>query len=197
MPALCVVGLGNPGPRYHETRHNIGFRVIERILSRIAGTEDGIAVRTQAGRTLYLLDERIVDGRPVLFVQPQTYMNASGEAIASIAGEYALAADRFLIVCDDIALPLGTLRLRRRGSSGGQNGLTSIIEALATDDIPRLRCGIGGVPDGISTADYVLSPFPAEERASVLTMIDSASDAVLSVIEDGFDRAMNRYNSAP
>ena len=197
MPALCVAGLGNPGPRYHETRHNIGFRVVERILSRIACEEDGIAVRTEAGRTLYLLDERIVAGRRVLFVQPQTYMNASGEAIASIAGEYALAADRFLIVCDDIALPLGTLRLRLRGSSGGQNGLTSIIEALATDDIPRLRCGIGGVPDGISTADYVLSPFPAEERASVLTMIDSASDAVLSVIEDGFDRAMNRYNSAP
>jgi PTH1 family peptidyl-tRNA hydrolase len=138
----------------------------------------------------------MIAGKRVLLAAPMTFMNLSGEAVAALVDEYGFAPSQFLVVCDDIALPLGAVRLRRRGSSGGQNGLGSIIEALGTDSVPRLRCGVGTVPPGIGAADYVLGRFLLEEREAAEALISRAVEAVCAVINEGIDRAMNRYNSA-
>jgi PTH1 family peptidyl-tRNA hydrolase len=146
---------------------------------------------------LYQSVETVIAGKRVLLAAPMTYMNLSGDAVAALAGEHGLAPSQFLVVCDDIALPLGTLRIRRRGSSGGQNGLSSIIETLGTDAVPRVRCGIGTVPPGISAADYVLGRFLPEEREAAEALVLRAAEAVCAIVEEGFDVAMNRFNNNP
>ena len=186
-PAACIAGLGNPGEAYHETRHNIGFRVIERLAVELKA-------RAPLPRINHSLSEAEIDGARIQLIRPWTYMNLSGAAVRLALDFDELDPTRLLVICDDISLPLGALRLRRNGSGGGQRGLESIIEALGTDEFARLRCGVGPVPHGIDAADFVLSGFLAGEQDLSSSMISLASEAVRCALLEGIDRAMNLYN---
>lgn len=184
-----MVGLGNPGPRYRDTRHNIGFMVIETL-----GARWGCPLRE--GRGEFFAAEARHGGTEVVLLAPTTYMNNSGSAVQEVAGERGIGPDRILVITDDFALPLGAIRLRRRGSDGGHNGLASVIVHLGSAEFPRLRCGIGSTEPfaGEDPAAFVLSPFAPEERAAVTAMIGSAADATESFIHSGIDRTMTQYN---
>lgn len=163
---ILIIGLGNPGKQYEKTRHNAGFMVIDKLMSelRITNYEK--------------------NNPRVILAKPQTYMNESGQAVAKIARFYKIPLERIWIVYDDIDLPLGTLRIRKSGSSGGHNGAQSIIEALGSNKFPRFRLGIGPVPSGVDPADFVLSPFTKEEQKTTDEMIQRAASAiVMEVVE--------------
>jgi PTH1 family peptidyl-tRNA hydrolase len=184
-----VVGLGNPGPRYRHSRHNAGFRVLDAVAAR-AGT--GPAERRFAGRYA----EGVLAGQRVGLLAPETFMNRSGEALALALAALPVAdpgAD-LLVVFDDADLPLGRLRLRARGSSGGHNGLADVLERLATDAVPRLRFGIGRPVAPRDTADFVLEPFGAAEEGLLGEALPRAADAVACFVADGIAVAMNRFN---
>lgn len=187
LPRL-VVGLGNPGGRYAETRHNAGFLVVDRVLARctrLSGPEPGgesecWTVRTPAGRQLWLQ-------------KPLTFMNRSGAAVAAAAQALGASPGDVLVVCDCLDLPLGRLRLRPGGSSGGHRGLESVLAALGTEAVPRLRIGIGR-QDDVAVVAYVLAEWsPAEQRLAE-PVLDAAADAVLSAVTDGVEATMNRFN---
>jgi len=189
--AKFVVGLGNPGTKYAGTRHNVGFRVLEIVRDRW---------RPGAGREAF--DGRLYDARPsrggesrrVMLLAPQTYMNASGRAVRRLADFYKAEPADVLIVMDDLALPLAALRLRPSGSAGGHNGLADILRAMGTDQVPRLRIGIGAKPPGWDQADYVLSRFRPDEREEIDVAIRLAADAVEDWVFDGMDAAMEKHN---
>lgn len=188
MPRL-VVGLGNPGKEYEKTRHNIGFLVVDRCCAR-----RGIEPAKKAFEARYAFHG--IGREQAAFVKPQTYMNVSGEAVRGFAEFYKVEPKDILVVCDDIALPCGQLRLRAGGSSGGQKGLESIIALLGgTQSFPRLRIGIGAPPPYMDAADYVLGKFSEEERPLVEAAVERAADAVQVWFEDGIERAMNRFNA--
>jgi len=187
---LFIVGLGNPGDEYINTRHNLGFDVAGRVAQ-----ETGM--RFREGKGDYLVAIGSFKNREIGVAKPLTYMNNSGEAVADIIERYAVPLDQLLIVCDDFQLPLGTLRLRTGGSDGGHNGLASIIYQLQTDEFPRLRCGIGGetIPkDKSFMRDFVLDQFSNVEFPLVNTMRDKAKEACKSFVEHGVDKTMNVYN---
>lgn len=186
-----VVGLGNPGPRYADTRHNVGFRVVECFASRCgAAFEERFAGRYGLGS---------VDSSPVGVLQPHTFMNRSGDSVAAALRELGIdEPERDLcIVYDDMDLPLGKIRLRHGGGAGGHNGIAHVIAALGTTSLPRLRFGVGRPPPGDDPIDYVLSAFtPAEER-ELVGVIDTASEALAAFASDGMEVAMNRFNLQP
>ncbi|GIW70982.1 MAG: peptidyl-tRNA hydrolase [Planctomycetota bacterium] len=188
--ARLVVGLGNPGRRYARTRHNVGFRVLERLAERW-----GVALARRRFEGLYAV-AATPQGQVVLLA-PQTYMNESGRAVAAYARYYKVEPAQTLVVSDDIALPFGTLRLRAAGSAGGQKGLASVIAALGTEAFPRLRIGIGAPPPPMEAADYVLAPFAEEEERLLPEVIERAADCVQCWLAEGIDRAMSRFNAAP
>ncbi|MFC1707431.1 aminoacyl-tRNA hydrolase [Planctomycetota bacterium] len=185
-----VVGLGNPGRRYARTRHNVGFRVLDRLCVHY-----GVEAGKRAFEARCVLTGE-AENR-VLLVKPQTFMNESGRAIRSLAGYYKVGPEGILLVCDDLALPTGRLRLRRGGSSGGQKGVASTIAALGTDRFPRLRIGIGAAPAHMDAADYVLSRFSEAEEAAIETAVDQAADCVQVWLREGVDGAMNQFNRSP
>lgn len=186
-----VVGLGNPGSEYEDTRHNLGFAVVDAVAEKLD-------IDFAAGRGDYLIGRRSVGGETLALVKPLTYMNNSGIAVREVIERYDIDLQKLLVVVDDIDLPLGKLRLRLKGSSGGHNGLYSVIYHLRSEEFPRLRCGIGS--DSMPTTkagivDYVLSPFGEEEKPIVDTLIQHAAEAVLATAREGIERAMNRYNT--
>ena len=184
-----IVGLGNPGTRYEWTRHNLGFMLVDR-LARASGRE------VKRAECRALVGRAELEGETVELVKPQTYMNLSGESVACLVRKregFDAARDLF-VVSDDIALPFGTIRLRARGSSGGQKGLKNIIDVLRTDEFPRLRIGIRPEHPVGDTARYVLEEFPKGERAEVEKILERCEDALRSVIRDGIEKAMSVYN---
>ncbi|HXG41724.1 MAG TPA: aminoacyl-tRNA hydrolase [Dehalococcoidia bacterium] len=188
-----VVGLGNPGPEYAETRHNAGSRCLARLARR-----HGIELRPHR---LYSLGRGSIGGTEVVLARSRVFMNESGKAVAALLRQERVPTARLLVVCDDLDLPLGRLRLRPRGGHGGHNGLRSVIEHLGTDDFPRLRIGIGRpvrdgrpVTDPDLVAQYVLSVPTAEERPLLEEALEAACDAIEVVLAEGLDAAMNRYN---
>lgn len=188
MPLEFVIaGLGNPGPRYVSTRHNLGFRVLETLAATRRGRETPVrkarAVKVRLG------------GSHGLLVEPQTYMNLSGDALGPIMFEESLPTSRLLVICDDIALPLGQIRLRASGTDGGHNGLKSIIERLNTLDFPRLRMGVGPVPPRVDAAEFVLAEFLPEEEAAVEAMIKEAVACAESWVVDGVGKTMSKFNA--
>jgi len=185
-----IVGLGNPGREYDGTRHNVGFRVVNE-LARRSRTD------LRAGRGEYLSGSGRIAGRAVELALPLTYMNLSGLAVRQVLAAAGSDASGLLVVCDDVNLPLGTLRLRRSGSDGGHNGLSSIIFQLGTEEFARLRLGVGAAPDGTDLADHVLDRFGEEERPSVEEMVSRAADAIGLLIARGLDTAMQEYNRRP
>jgi PTH1 family peptidyl-tRNA hydrolase len=185
-----VVGLGNPGPRYNGTRHNIGFAVLDYL---VAGS------RLSSWRSRFESEvAEIVEGvEHVLLVKPQTFMNLSGRAVWQFVDFYKLPLTDLLVVCDDIALPTGKLRVRAKGSDGGQKGLRSIQGSLGTDEYARLRVGVGSPDEHLDAADYVLSRFKPGERDVVEDAIAKAAQGVLTWIRSGTDVCMNQVNGEP
>jgi PTH1 family peptidyl-tRNA hydrolase len=183
-----VAGLGNPGDRYRQTRHNLGFMVVERMARARGGRwrEEG-----RNGRSARI----DIAGREVLLFEPLTFMNLSGNALRPLVDAEGLPANRVLVVCDDIALPVGQLRLRPGGSDGGHNGLASVIERLETAAFPRLRLGVGPVPPRVDAAEFVLAEFLPEEAVPVEDMIAGAAECVGGWVTEGIDRAMGRFNT--
>ncbi len=181
-----VVGIGNPGKRYEPTRHNLGFRVVDRLAA-----EHGVAVRRR--RFDALVGEGQVEGRAVLLVKPQTYVNLSGSAVAPLLRWYRAAPEDLLVVCDDLNLELGNLRLRRQGSSGGHNGLQSVIQCLGTEEFARLRIGIGRGGDG-DAVGHVLGSFQQGEHATTERTVAAAAEAVRLWTRLGVEAAMNEVN---
>jgi PTH1 family peptidyl-tRNA hydrolase len=183
-----VVGLGNPGRRYDGTRHNIGYAVLAE-LARQFGVAPPKAQFHGA-----VVEARLGEQK-VLLLSPTTFMNLSGTSVQEAKSFYKLADEDLLVICDDLNLPVGKLRFRARGSSGGQKGLEDIIRRLATEEFSRLRIGVGTAPDGWAWADYVLSRFTAEELPVVEHAVRLAAEAVTVWAHEGTDICMNRYNS--
>jgi len=184
-----VVGLGNPGPKYDKTRHNYGFMVIDELLRRYR-------VQPTAGSFSALIAQVASSGDKVLLVKPMTFMNASGSAVGPLARYYKVEPENILVVVDDLDLPLGHMRMRPKGSSGGHNGLKSIIAALGTEDFPRLRLGIGSPGDRNEVINYVLAPFPKVDVPIVQQVVVRAADAVEEWLVHGVDHVMSRFNKA-
>lgn len=185
-----VVGLGNPGPKYHGTRHNIGYAVIDYLAA-------GPGVSTFRKRFESQVADMKEGDEQVLLVKPETFMNLSGRAVRQALDFYKLEPADLLVVCDDIALPVGKLRVRARGSDGGQKGLRNIQEQLGTPEYGRLRIGIGEPGEYGDAADYVLSRFTPGERPVIEDAIGAAAQGVLLWIRQGIDQCMNRINAGP
>jgi len=181
-----VVGLGNPGTKYQATRHNVGFEVIDRLAQ--GGARPSFARKFDG-----LIAETEVDFRRVLLLKPETFMNLSGRSVGQALRFYKLEPADVLVVCDDLSLPLGKLRLRPGGSDGGQKGLRDIIAHLGTDGFPRLRIGIGERGE-VDAADFVLSRFRSAERPIIDDALILATQAVAVWVAQGLDAAMNRFN---
>jgi len=179
-----VVGLGNPGRRYEGTRHNIGFLVADRLAAGL-----GAAFAEERAWNAWL-----ARGGDLYILKPSTFMNLSGESVAAVARFHKLTAEEILVVIDDVALPVGRLRLRARGSAGGHNGLQSVIDHLGTGSVPRLRVGIGAAGAGELTG-HVLGRFTSGEREAVGTVVGRATEAVACVRERGMAAAMNLFNT--
>ncbi len=182
-----LVGLGNPGHVYQDTRHNIGFEVLE-LLAKRAGSP------TRRPRFQGETAQATIRGTPVLLLWPLTWMNLSGSAVLAARDFYKIADSDMIVVCDDFNLPLDTVRLRPAGSAGGQNGLADVLARLGTTTIPRLSLGIGPVPAGWKSADFVLGKFPKADRDRVGVVLERAADAAEEWVALGIQAAMNKYN---
>ena len=185
-----VVGLGNPGPKYAGTRHNIGFAVLD-YLAAAPG------VGAWRARFEGQVTEFVEGTEQVLMLKPETFMNLSGRSVRAAVDFYKFGLSDLLVVCDDIALPLGKLRARAKGSDGGQKGLRNIQDHLGTPDYPRLRIGVGSPGEHLDAADHVLSRFKPAERAAVEDAVAQAAQAVLLWVRQGIDVCMNRVNGEP
>ncbi len=184
-----IAGLGNPGSEYNMTRHNIGFATIDYIADKY-----NIQIKKLKYKALF--GETNIKGEKVLFVKPQTYMNLSGESIRDFCSFYKIPPENVIIICDDISLPPGKVRIRRKGSAGGHNGLKSIIYQLNSDDFPRIKIGVGSPEHKeYELADFVLGRFTKEEIPVLEESIIKSCKAVFEIIEKGIDSAMNKYNS--
>jgi len=184
-----IVGLGNPGERYRRTRHNVGFMVLDALAAR-AGAKRG---REESGAWVASGE---LGAESVLLVKPLSFMNRSGGPVLGLLRTYGTEPRDVVVVLDDVALPLGELRLRERGGHGGHNGLRSVIDVLGTEEFPRLRIGIRKEDGTDELADYVLSEFPKEDVLVVQEMVGYAADAVECLIREGVPAAMNRFNGA-
>ena len=188
MTGRLILGLGNPGERYRDTRHNLGFGVVDELARRWNLSVDRLECGSRVGSR---------NGTPML-ARPQTYMNRSGHAARCLVERHGFAPGDLLVVYDELALPLGRLRMRPGGSPGGHRGMESVIESLRTDRVPRLRLGIAPVAEGTLPGEdrvrFVLAPFGLDEREPVLEMIRRAADACETWLEDGIESAMSRFN---
>ena len=183
-----IVGLGNPGRDYRDNRHNVGFMLIDRLAARL-----GVAFSRMESRALVTKGEHAE--RRIILAKPQTFMNLSGQAVGALARYYKIPLENLIIAYDEVDLPFGSLRIRASGGSGGHKGISSVIERLGTEDIPRLRIGISRPPGRKEAADYVLQDFTNSECKELPAILDQAVEAVLVFIEQGINAAMNKYNA--
>jgi PTH1 family peptidyl-tRNA hydrolase len=185
-----IVGLGNPGPEYRDTRHNVGFLVVDALVERWRVGDEwrekfgALQIKTMRGE------------ETVIVAKPLTFMNLSGQAVAAVAGFYKIELGDILIVTDDVALPLGRLRARREGGAGGHNGLKSLIQSLGTQAFARMRVGVGRGDTRRDLADHVLGRFAADERDTVSAAVLRAADASEVFLSEGIERVMNVFNAA-
>lgn len=184
-----LIGLGNPGREYRDTRHNLGFMVIDRLIVRL--NAQGMKVQSKA-----IITNAAYEGRKLILAKPQTYMNLSGQSAQGLLNFYKIPVENMLIAHDDLDIPFGTIRIRPKGGPGGQGGMASTIEQLGTKDFPRLRLGIGRPPGRMDPAAYVLQNFSREEMKILSEIVDRAADAVLTFVVDGLNKAMNKYNGS-
>ena len=185
---FVIAGLGNPGSRYERTRHNVGFQVIDRLAAKY-----GIEISQKKHRALCGVGT--MEGYKVLLMKPQTYMNLSGESVREVMDFYRVdPEEEFLVIYDDISLEPGQLRIRKKGSAGGHNGIRNIIQHLGTQVFLRIKVGVGGKPDGYDLADYVLRHFEKETEKKMQETYDRAVQAVSGILTEGPDQAMNEFN---
>lgn len=183
-----VVFLGNPGPKYHDTRHNAGFMAADAM-------EKKLGVSINKLRFKALTAQATLGGEKVLLLKPQTYMNLSGESVSPAAAFYKVPPEHIIVVSDEVSLPIGKLRIRKSGSAGGHNGLKNIIAMLGTDAFPRIRMGVGAPPHAdYDMADWVLSSFKNQDADDMRSLAVRVCDAVECYIAEGPDRAMNKFN---
>ena len=187
--SYLLIGLGNPGREYRDSRHNVGFMVIDRIAIRLNAR--GMKVQSKAITTTAMYEDR-----KLILAKPQTYMNLSGQSVQGLIHFYKLPLTNVLIAHDDLDIPFGTIRIRPGGGPGGQRGMASTIEQLGTKDFPRLRIGIGRPPGRMDPSAYVLQDFTREEMKILSEVIDRAADAALEFVVNGLDKAMNKYNGS-
>jgi PTH1 family peptidyl-tRNA hydrolase len=188
--ASIIVGLGNPGPRFADTRHNIGWRALDLLAYQL-----GFPVNER--RPKAVLGAGYFSGRRVVLAKPRTFMNNSGEAVEYLLARFGGGASSLLIIYDEMALPTGRIRLRAAGSDAGHNGIRSIIQAVGGVGFPRLRIGIGGPPPGVEPRDYVLGKFADDESEAIAGAVDRAAAAARCVLEENIDAAMNQFNRDP
>ncbi len=184
---MVIVGLGNPGNKYENTRHNVGFCTIDTLSVKYGIKVDRLKHKAFVG-------DGDIKGVRALLVKPQTFMNLSGESVRDIIEWYKITVDNLIVIYDDADLPAGVIRIRPNGSSGTHNGMKSIIYQLQSDGFPRIRIGIGKAPEGWDLADYVLSRYTGEDAGVIRQSMERAADAAAVIITDGVAAAMNRYN---
>lgn len=187
--SYLLIGLGNPGREYRDTRHNVGFMLIDRLIVRL--NAQGMRVQSKA-----IVTSAAYEGRKVILAKPQTYMNLSGQSAQGLLNFYKIPMENMLIAHDDLDIPFGTIRIRPKGGPGGQGGMASTIEQLGTKAFPRLRIGIGRPPGRMDPAAFVLQNFSREEMKVLSEVIDRAADAALTFVVDGLNKAMNKYNGS-
>ena len=188
-PEYLIAGLGNPGPKYEYTRHNAGFLCIDLLSQQLSVKIDRIKFKS-------IVADVAIEGRRCLLMKPQTFMNNSGEAVRDAANFYKIPPEHVIILFDDISLPPGKLRIRRKGSDGGHNGIKSIIYLLNSDQFPRVKLGVGAKPHpDYDLADWVLSPFQKDELPRMKEAMEKACEAIRLIVQDDMDHAMNLYNS--
>jgi peptidyl-tRNA hydrolase, PTH1 family len=185
----AIVGLGNPGPRYRSTRHNVGWHVLDELASRWGAAKPVKARNAQIMRATF-------EGEPVLLVKPLTYMNDSGKSVRGLVEKDGIPLEGVMVVYDDLDLALGKLRLRAGGSSGGHNGIKSIQQHVQgkPGDFPRIKVGIGRPPAGVDPNDHVLTTFTPDERITIEESVKRAADAIEAWLREGIEAAMNKFN---
>ena len=183
-----IAGLGNPSKTYEGTRHNVGFSMIDALA-------DAFQIDVTTKKHKAIVGRGVIEGMKVILAKPQTYMNLSGESILEIADFYKIDPENMIIIYDDISLDVGRLRIRKKGSAGGHNGIKNIIAHLGTDVFPRIKVGVGEKPQGWDLADYVLSKYSKEEQQALREASDDVIGAVKLMVMDNIDAAMNQYNA--
>src|SRR5215510_6903148 len=184
---FLLIGLGNPGREYANTRHNFGFILIDRIAVRLNAR--GMKVQSKA-----IVMNAAYEERKLILAKPQTFMNLSGQSVQGLIHFYKLPLTNVMILSDDLDIPFGTIRIRASGGPGGQRGLSSILEQLGTKDVPRLRLGIGRPPRRMDPSNYVLQNFSKDDLKLISEVLDHAADAVLEFVINGLNAAMNKFN---
>ena len=186
--AWLIVGLGNPGREYENSRHNCGFRAIDRLSGRLGCKIDKAKFQGLYGKTLY-------GGKPLYLLKPLTYMNLSGQSVLQLSAYFQIPPQRIIVLFDDISLEPGRLRVRAEGSAGGHNGIKSVIAQLGSEAFPRVKIGVGAKPNPeYDLAAWVLGSFPPAEEKAVSAALDAAGDAALTIIDKGVPEAANKYN---
>lgn len=186
-PEYLLVGLGNPGITYENTHHNTGFMAIDAIASKLG-------VKINKSKFKAYIGEAMVGNHPVLILKPQTYMNLSGESVGEAAKFYKIPAEKVLVIYDDTTLSLGKMRIRKKGSAGGHNGIKSIIASLGSDEFPRIKIGIGEKPSGWDLADWVLSRYTDDDIKVLNTVFENTLSAAKLIFDGKPEEAMNKYN---
>ena len=184
---FCIVGLGNPGRQYEETKHNVGFHVIDKLAKKYD-------IEVNKFKNKAFVGDGTIKGKRVLLVKPQTYMNLSGESVREIVNFYKIPQERFVVIFDDTSLPCGSVRIRDNGSHGGHNGIRNIIDQMGTDEFNRIKVGIGEKPSGWDLADYVLAKFNPDDLPMMEQGMDKAVQGVELMLSRGIKEAANRVN---
>ena len=184
-----LVGLGNPGREYKDTRHNVGFMLVDRLAVRLNAR--GLKVQSKA-----VVTDAKYEERKLILAKPQTFMNLSGQSVQGLVHFYKIPLTNFMVLSDDLDIPFGTIRIRASGGPGGQRGMSSIIEHLGTKEFPRLRLGIGRPPGRMDPADYVLQNFSKDEQQILSEVLDHAAQAVFAFVTHGLNKAMNEFNGS-
>lgn len=186
--SAMIVGLGNPGAKYTTTRHNVGFCAIDHIANRLGAEPNKLKFQGLYCRTK-------MAGEEVILLKPQTFMNDSGKSVSQFASFFKIPAENIIVIFDDVLLDVGKLRIRRKGSHGGHNGIKSIVSCLGSEDFPRVKIGVGKKPHpDYDLADWVLSPLPIKDRETISNNMDKVYDAVCDILNGDFEKAMGKYN---